>query len=92
MSEQRDWVTRALWRRYERSFRQRFSAGAGAYWQRDYPMGVLANINYEQAFRFNNRKDMNDEERFSTVLSQIVGKRVTYAELIGKEAETSDKV
>lgn len=42
----------------------------------------------EQVFRYNNRKDMDDAERFSTVLSQIVGKRITYAELIGKEGET----
>ena len=42
----------------------------------------------EQTFRYNNRKDMDDAERFSTVLSQIVGRRVTYAQLIGKEGET----
>jgi transposase-like protein len=37
----------------------------------------------EQAFRYNNRKDMNDAERFSLAVSQITGKRLTYAELIG---------
>ncbi len=37
----------------------------------------------EQVFRFNNRKDMNDGARFVKVLSQIVGKRLTYAELTG---------
>jgi transposase-like protein len=37
----------------------------------------------EQAFRFNNRNDMNDADRFNAVLSQIVGKRLTYAELTG---------
>ncbi len=42
----------------------------------------------EQAFRFNNRKDMNDSDRFSLAVSQIVGKRLTYVELIGKGAET----
>jgi transposase-like protein len=36
----------------------------------------------EQAFRFNNRTD-TDAERFSAVVSQIVGRRVTYEELIG---------
>jgi len=41
-----------LWRRYERSFRHRFSAGGGAYWQRSYATGVLATATYEQAFRF----------------------------------------
>jgi hypothetical protein len=43
----------------------------------------------EQAFRFNNRRPMNDSQRFSYVMRKIVGKRLTYAELIGKEAETS---
>ncbi len=37
----------------------------------------------EQAFRFNNRKDMNDADRFDLAVSQIVGKRLTYSELIG---------
>jgi len=43
----------------------------------------------EQAFRFNNRKDMNDAERFSVAISQITGKRLTYAELTGKAGETT---
>jgi transposase-like protein len=38
----------------------------------------------EQAFRYNNRKDMNDADRFNEVVKQIVGKRLTYAELTGK--------
>jgi transposase-like protein len=38
----------------------------------------------EQAFRFNNRQDMNDADRFNAVLGQIVGKRLTDAELTGK--------
>jgi transposase-like protein len=37
----------------------------------------------EQAFRYNNRKDMNDAERFDLAISQIVGKRLTYKELTG---------
>lgn len=37
----------------------------------------------EQAFRFNNRIDMNDSDRFVAVMKQIVGKRLTYSELIG---------
>jgi hypothetical protein len=40
----------------------------------------------EQVFRYNNRHKMNDSGRFSKVLSQIKGKRLTYAELAGKEA------
>ena len=46
----------------------------------------------EQAFRFTNRstKDnpLNDADRFTLALSQIVGKRLTYAELTGKVGET----
>jgi transposase-like protein len=42
----------------------------------------------EQAFRFNNRatKDnpLNDADRFTLAMSQIVGKRLTYQELTGK--------
>jgi transposase-like protein len=36
----------------------------------------------EQTFRFNNRKE-NDAYRFSLAVSQIVGKRLTYAQLTG---------
>ena len=43
----------------------------------------------EQAFRFNNRQDMNDAERFSVAVSQITGKRLTYSELIGAFEETA---
>jgi transposase-like protein len=46
----------------------------------------------EQVFRYNNRatadNPMNDFDRFSLAVSNIVGKRVTYKELTGKEAET----
>jgi len=41
----------------------------------------------EQAFRFNNRK-MTDAERFDIGVREIVGKRLTYAELTGKSSET----
>ena len=37
----------------------------------------------EQAFRYNNRKDMNDADRFELAVSQIVGRRLTYTELPG---------
>jgi len=37
----------------------------------------------EQAFRFNNR-NMTDAERFDVGVREIVGKRLTYAELTGK--------
>jgi hypothetical protein len=38
----------------------------------------------EQAYRFNNRK-LTDGERFSAAVSGIVGKRVTFDELTGKD-------
>jgi transposase-like protein len=47
----------------------------------------------EQAFRYNNRatKDnpLDDADRFMGAIAQIAGKRLTYRELTGKEAETS---
>jgi len=46
----------------------------------------------EQAFRYNNRKDMDDAERFGLAVSQIVGKRLTYAELTGKEQKKPAEV
>jgi transposase-like protein len=41
----------------------------------------------EQAFRYNNRKDMNDSDRFDLAVRQIVGKRLTWAEVTGKVAD-----
>ena len=38
----------------------------------------------EQTFRYNNRKELDDAGRFSLVVSQIVGKRLTYADVSGK--------
>jgi len=43
----------------------------------------------EQTFRYNNRKNLDDAGRFNRVLSQIVGKRLTFAELTGKGLETA---
>ncbi len=40
----------------------------------------------EQAYRFNNRKDMDDFDRFKLAASQIVGKRLTWNEVTGKQA------
>jgi transposase-like protein len=42
----------------------------------------------EQTFRFNNRKDVNDADRFSEVIRRIVGRRLTYAELIAANPGT----
>jgi hypothetical protein len=47
----------------------------------------------EQMFRFNNRgtrdNPLNDGDRFMLAVSQISGKRLTYAELTGKVQETA---
>jgi transposase-like protein len=37
----------------------------------------------EQAFRFNFRREMNDADRFSRVITDIVGRRLTYKDLLG---------
>jgi hypothetical protein len=41
----------------------------------------------EQSFRFNNRTDLNDGCRFDRVVSQIIGKRLTWNKLTGKTEE-----
>lgn len=45
----------------------------------------------EQAFRFNNRSTrdnpLNDADRFDAAVHQIVGKRLTYTELTGKQRQ-----
>jgi transposase-like protein len=41
----------------------------------------------EQTFRFNNRKEMNDFNRFELACSQVVGKRLTWNNLTGKQAD-----
>ena len=47
----------------------------------------------EQVFRYNNRatKDnpLTDSDRFTLAVSQVAGKRLTYAELTGKVGETT---
>ena len=43
----------------------------------------------EQMFRFNNRKNIDDAGRFDMVVSQLVGKRLTFAELTGKVGAAS---
>jgi transposase-like protein len=43
----------------------------------------------EQAFRYNNRKDIDDARRFKVLVSQILGKRLTYTSLTGKSEETT---
>ncbi len=41
----------------------------------------------EQVFRYTTRKDMTDAERFELLCTKITGKRLTYDELIAKEAK-----
>ncbi len=43
----------------------------------------------EQVFRFNRRKDHDDAGRFKSVLKDIVGRRLTYAELTGRAGQTA---
>lgn len=40
----------------------------------------------EQVFRYNNRKNMNDGQRFDLAVRQIVGKRLTWTQLTGKDS------
>ena len=40
----------------------------------------------EQTFRFNTRKG-NDSDRFQKVTEQLLGKRLTYSELTGKDED-----
>ncbi len=44
----------------------------------------------EQCFRYNHRKDADDGERFVAAMQQIVGRRLTYKQLTGKEGETAE--
>lgn len=41
----------------------------------------------EQAFRYNHRKGFNDGQRFDFAVRQIVGKRLTWDQLTGKEMD-----
>lgn len=47
-----------IWRRYERSFRQHVSLGAGGYWQQHYGTAPIAGAAYEQVFEFNSTMDL----------------------------------
>src|SRR5581483_12337152 len=46
----------------------------------------------EQAYRFNNRKEMNDSDRFKLAASQIVGKRLPWDVLTGKGQELETRL
>jgi transposase-like protein len=43
----------------------------------------------EQVYRYNNRELANDGERFEKALSQVAGKRLTFAEVTGKVGQTN---
>ena len=43
----------------------------------------------EQSFRFNQRQNMNDVDRFKLACSQVIGKRLTWDRLTGKETVTA---
>jgi hypothetical protein len=48
----------------------------------------------EQVYRYNNRGNkenpVNDADRFQMALSQIAGKRLTFAEVTGKVGQTNN--
>ena len=46
----------------------------------------------EQTFRYNNRKEMTDSDRFNLALSRVAGKRLTFERLTGKSAEPSPAI
>src|SRR5450756_2147007 len=41
----------------------------------------------EQTFRYNNRKEMTNSDRFSLALSRVAGKRLTFERLTGNSGE-----
>jgi len=45
----------------------------------------------EQSFRYNNRQDMDDADRFILALAQVTGKRLTYEHLTGKDRQPADQ-
>jgi transposase-like protein len=46
----------------------------------------------EQAFRYNHRKGLNDGQRFDLAVRQIVGKRLTFDQLTGKQPDGQTSV
>jgi transposase-like protein len=51
--------------------------------------GTYVSVEPFHLFRYNNRKDMKDADRFLVAVSQVVGKRLTYAEVSGKTFDSS---
>jgi transposase-like protein len=46
----------------------------------------------EHAYRYNNRREMNDFDPFKLACSQIVGKRLTWDALTGKQPDAETRV
>jgi transposase-like protein len=46
----------------------------------------------EQAFRYNNRKGMDDKDRFVNVMRNASGRRLTWKQLTGKELEPASPI
>jgi len=73
------------------NFRSLLKRGLGGTYVAVEPFHLFRYLD-EQAFRYNNRKDgdraIPDTERFDLAMSQIMGKRLTYAELTGKVGTT----
>ena len=46
----------------------------------------------EQAFRFNNRQEFDDSDRFDLAISQIIGKRLTWNRLTGKSRDAQTAI
>jgi transposase-like protein len=43
----------------------------------------------EQSFRFNNRKETNDSERFENAMGRVLNRRLTFKQLTGKDEFTT---
>ena len=46
----------------------------------------------EQTFRYNNRKETNDSERFESVMGKVFNRRLTFKQLTGKEPTTTQPI
>jgi transposase-like protein len=46
----------------------------------------------EQAFRYNNRRNMDDSDRFDLAVRQIVGKRLTWAAVTGQDGKSETRI
>jgi hypothetical protein len=74
-------MRRAITREDEERTRDRFSL-YGTYVSVE-PFHLFRYLD-EQAFRYNNRTDKTNADRFSIALSQIAGKRLQFKELTGQ--------